>query len=332
MTGCTGTEGPMTNSKGESHCFHCGGVTHWAYECPQLSGEQQAQLHMNLETEQDKEEVNWTKEGHQLLHVSLAQGGELPDNWAYLDRCSMVTAFKSNWYLKGVKTVKDGIRINCNATMMVTNKKGNYRRLKVWYVPNRIANIFLMHELEKLYCITYDSWEGYYIVHTPRGEVRFYKDEQGLPFFDLEELNEEAAMMLLQRGVESYKGGEDATMLVQTVQGNYEGYIKQEVLKAKAAQQGQALIGSPSKKDYQGMVSSNLILNCPFLTTNVTNARAIFGPDLASVRGKKVWCTPAPVVADYVAAPCSLVEANKVIMLVAGVFFVDGTAFLLTVL
>ncbi len=27
---------------------NCGAMTHWAYECPQLSGEQQAQLHMSL--------------------------------------------------------------------------------------------------------------------------------------------------------------------------------------------------------------------------------------------------------------------------------------------
>jgi hypothetical protein len=36
------------------------------------------------------------------------------------------------------------------------------------------------------------------------------------------------------------------------------------------------------------------------------------------------------VVADYVAVPHSLVKTNKVITMVADVFFVDGTAFLLT--
>ncbi len=114
----------------------------------------------------------------------------------------------------------------------MTIKSGNYRRLKVWYISNGIANIFLMHKLEKHYRITYDSWEGYYVVHTTRGEVRFYKDEQGLPFIDLKESNQGAAMMLLQRGVKSYKvveGKEEATMLVQTVRGNYEGYTKQEM-------------------------------------------------------------------------------------------------------
>jgi hypothetical protein len=121
-------------------------------------------------------------------------------------------------------------------------------------------------------------------------------------------------------------------MLVQTVQGNYKRYTKLEVLKAKEAQQGQALIGSPSKKDYRGMVSSNLISNCPFLTTKVTNARAIFGPDLASIGGKTVWCMLATVVADYVGVPRSLVETNKVVTLAADVFFVDKMAFLLSVL
>jgi hypothetical protein len=43
-----------------------------------------------------------------------------------------------------------------------------------------------MHKLEKMYHITYNSWDGYYKVHTPKGRVQFYKDKQGLPFIDLE--------------------------------------------------------------------------------------------------------------------------------------------------
>jgi len=79
------------------------------------------------------------------------------------------------------------------------------------------------------------------------------------------------------------------------------------------------------------MVSSNMIENCPISTSDVSNARAIFGPDLPSVRGKTVRRTPAPVVAEYVSVPRSLVETNRIITLGADVFFVDGTPFLLTV-
>jgi hypothetical protein len=166
-------DGPRMNSKEEAHCFHCRAANHWAYKCPQLSGEQQAQLHMNLKSQAEREEQD-PKEGHQLMHVYFVQGGELPDNLAYLDRCSTVMAFKTNHYLRGIKTVSGGIKINCNAGVVVTNKRGTYGRLKEWCLLDRIANIISMQELEKLYC-----FECNYVFHTPRGKVRFHKEEQG---------------------------------------------------------------------------------------------------------------------------------------------------------
>ncbi len=222
------------------------------------------------------------------------------------------------------------MKINCNAGAISTNKRGEYGNLMVWYLPDGIANIISMHELESLYCITYGSWAGYYVVHTPKGEVRFYKDKEGLPYLDLEELNEAGTLLLMQHGGEACDEDKDVS-LVQTVRGNYEGYTKREVLKAKEARRAQAMMGNPSEADYKDMVSHNLILNCSVTSSNITNEKAIFGPDLSSVRGKTVQRTPAPVVADYVAVLRELVQANKRMTLAADVFFVDGTAFLLTV-
>ncbi len=68
-TGTSNSEGAMkTNSRGESHCFHCGVRSHWAYECPQLSAEQQGQLHMNLEG-QAEGDGDQDAQAHQLLNV-----------------------------------------------------------------------------------------------------------------------------------------------------------------------------------------------------------------------------------------------------------------------
>jgi hypothetical protein len=78
------------------------------------------------------------------------------------------------------------------------------------------------------------------------------------------------------------------TVLVQMVQGNYEGYTKKDILKASEARRVQGMIGNPSEKDYKGMVSGSLITNCPITTTDISNARAMFGPDFASIRGKTV--------------------------------------------
>ncbi len=267
ITGCTSGDGAKTNSKGESHCFNCGSLSHWAYECPQLSGEQQSQLHMNLESHKETTQEA-AKDAHQLLNVTFAQGAELPDSRVYLDGCSTVTAFKSDKYLKEPQ----GVRINCNAGAITTNKRGTYGNLKVWHLPDGIANIIFMHELEENYRITYDSWARYYVVHTPKGEVRFYKDEQGLPYLDLEE-SSEAAVLLLQQGEDLYTDttrieAKAVVALMKTVQGNYEGYTKGEVLKAKEARRAQAMMGNPSKKDYTTMVSNNLIPECPITSTD----------------------------------------------------------------
>ena len=77
-----------------------------------------------------------------------------------------------------------------------------------------------MHKLEGMYRITYDSWQGYYVVHTLKGEVWFHKDKQGLPYLNLEE-SSEAAVMLLQREqdpdvAEKQFGHEEETVLVET--------------------------------------------------------------------------------------------------------------------
>ena len=115
---------------------------------------------MNLEAHEETTQEA-AKDAHQLLNVTFAQGGELPDSRVYLEGCSTVHAFKSDKYLEGIKTKAQGVRINCNAGAVSTNKRGMYGSLKVWYLPDGIANIISMHELEGMYRITYDSWQGY---------------------------------------------------------------------------------------------------------------------------------------------------------------------------
>ncbi len=72
MTGGSRRDGARTNSQGNSHCYNCGGMDHWAYKCLQMTSKQQAQLHMNVEGNKEAQEQE--QEGHQLLNVTLTQG------------------------------------------------------------------------------------------------------------------------------------------------------------------------------------------------------------------------------------------------------------------
>ncbi len=55
----------------------------------------------------------------------------MPDDRAYLDGCSTVIAFKSDKHLKNIKSVRGGVKINCNAGTVATNLRGTYGGLKV---------------------------------------------------------------------------------------------------------------------------------------------------------------------------------------------------------
>ena len=118
-------------------------------------------------------------------------------------------------------------------------------------------------------------------MHMAQGQMNFHKDEQGLPYIDLEQSGCMAAIMLMQNASQQSTESEGMA-LVQTVRENYEGYTKREVLRVKEAHCAQAMIGNPSKGDFRGMVSSNMIKNCSITPSDIA-AKEIFGPALASV-------------------------------------------------
>ncbi len=80
--------------------------------------------------------------------------------------------------------------------------------------------------------------------------------------------------LLVQTGSE-----EAATAFLQTIGQNYKGYTKKEVLKGQEKRRTIGLIRNPSKNDFKGMVSNNMIKNCPLTTPAITNAQNIFGKD-----------------------------------------------------
>ena len=74
-----------------------------------------------------------------------------------------------------------GIAVQCNAGRVKTKRQGNFGSLKVWAMKEGIANVLSLGEIVKKYRVTYDSMDGYFVVHTPKGEVRFVLDEHGMP-------------------------------------------------------------------------------------------------------------------------------------------------------
>jgi hypothetical protein len=61
------------------------------------------------------------------------------------------------------------------------------------------------------------------------------------------------------------------------------------------------------------------------------NSNKIFGPDLATLKGKTVRMTHPPVVTDYVQIPNEIVSLNRNITLVIDIMFVNGLPFVVSI-
>ena len=102
-------------------------------------------------------------------------------------------------------------------------------------------------------------------------------------------------------------------MVVDTICKKYEGYPKQEVERAIAARHLQAMIGSPSQSDIEGMVCANMIHDTNLKLSGCQCSHDIIGKNLIDVRGKTVRKKPERVEVDYVAVPDEMIKKMKML-------------------
>jgi hypothetical protein len=83
------------------------------------------------------------------------------------------------------------------------------------------------------------------------------------------------------------------------------------------------MIANPTKKEFAGMVLEKLLTNRPITICNIDKANQIFGPNLASLRGKTMRVKPDQVRVKYARIPNDFIQLHKYVMLVADVMFVE---------
>ena len=83
------------------------------------------------------------------------------------------------------------------------------------------------------------------------------------------------------------------------------------------------MIANPTEREFAGMVREQLLTNFPVTVWDVDNAKQIFGPDLANLRGKTTRTKPERVWVKYVQIPRDFVQLHKYVTLVADIMFVN---------
>ena len=131
-----------------------------------------------------------------------------------------------------------------------------------------IANLLSIPQLkEDGLTINKSSWK--WAIITPKGKKIVLKLGvclcKGMPYIDPRESHDFA--------------------MIETVRGNYEGFIKCKVQQAIEARQTQAMVAYPTDKSFKLMVSNKNLENSNTRVQDINNARTIFGPYLIELRG-----------------------------------------------
>ena len=118
--------------------------------------------------------------------------------------------------------------------------------------------------------------------------------------------------------------------LVETVADNKKGFSRRQLKDAKTASDLLAKVGYPSVKDFKNMIQSGLLRNCPVTLADADNAIAIYGPDIASCKGKTTRTTPVRVRTNIIPIPPVILSRHKLVTADADIFFVNQLPFFTT--
>jgi hypothetical protein len=301
------------NSKGESHCYGCGAGDHWADDCP----EKEKRGGLFLQT--DGAMISQFRDGND----AMVKTGGLRPSYLYLDTCTTNDQMVNPCYLTGVHTAEIPLRLHTNAGTSISKQQGYLGSQKFWLDRMGIANVISLKSLEEKYRVTYDSKSsgGSFVVHTANGPVEFKRcPVTSFPYIDLDDVSQ----------------GDKGAMLVQTVRGNYEGFTKREVQKAREMRTLQGRLGHLSETELKGLlkdkekVSHALLKNSNLTIDDLDNSRVIYGPSVPRLKGTSVRHKSIRAEPNFVRIPREIIDMNRYVTLVADVMFVCGLPFLIS--
>jgi hypothetical protein len=338
---------PVPGANGQLHatitCYRCQGRGHYADQCPTPDDNTDENVQL-LQTEDVVDDDNSTRSEHSYVsaftftvihvprHVSLHQNDNrfciIPDTWILLDSQSTVSIFKNPLYVSNLRNSVRSLKVHTNGGTQISTKIGTVRNFgDVWFNPNSLANILSMAAVRKICRITMDtSVEAAMHVHRKDGTIMTFKEyRSGLYYYDASTKNSGHNNNLTSTNVDAY-------LLLNTVAANKASFTQREIEGADRARALYRKLGHPSEQEFSTILKNNLIRNCPITDDDAKRALHIYGPDIATLKGKTVKRQnkgipnyqpvriPAPIVAKY-----------RNIRLFMDIFWVNGSPFFHTI-
>ena len=257
--------------------------------------------------------------------VMMAQASipTIDPSWLLIDSQSTMSVFNNKTMLRNVRQSPHVIRALTNGGHQDSNMIGDYPNLgkvcTVWYNPASIANILSLADVRKICTVTMDSSRSPSIhVHRHDGTIMSFDEHPS--------------------GLYVYNSNDSSTPIVNytflsTVAEHKRTFSQRQIKQADLARKLYRMLGRPDEKTFRSILQNNLILNCPVSPDDAHRALAIYGPDVATIKGKTTRATAAARAPTFLAVPLppTVLEHHRHVTLCVDFFFVQELCFLHTI-
>ncbi|KAI2506455.1 Reverse transcriptase (RNA-dependent DNA polymerase) [Fragilaria crotonensis] len=121
--------------------------------------------------------------------------------------------------------------------------------------------------------------------------------------------------------------------MISTVAAQKLFFSKRQVAAADTARELYRKLGRPGEAEFYSILTKNLIRNCPVTPDDARRATHIYGPDVATLKGKTTRTAAAPRAPTFEAVPlpAPVTIHHRNVTLCVDFFFVQGICFLHTI-
>ena len=262
---------------------------------------------------------------HERISQAIA-GGELRLKRydVILDSGATEGIFHAKELLGNIRTGEFTVHIEgVGGEAMTTDKVGDVSFFGTHlYHPDAIANILPLCLVEDMYDVEYTQGRGFTVYVDGDMGIFFKRIDKGLfvadfsPFLSQDEDNEM-----------QYQGVDDEIIATMTAEGNERLFPPREVKSAQEARAIKRKLGYPADSSMIDAIKYGAINNLPVTEHDIHRANKIYGPDIASLKGKTKARKPAVARAEYTRTPVEIVQTMH-----SDIMFVDKMAFFTSVL
>lgn len=248
----------------------------------------------------------------------------LPSHWILLDTQSSISVFKNPAMLSNIRPSAEPLTVYTNGGSQVSHLCGDIPNLgTVWFNPQSIANILSMAQVRRVCRVTMDTAiEPTIVVHKKNGGTMLFKEmSNDLYVHDTTSTNYSTSPSV------------NAYTLLSSVAENKKNFTRRQIEGADNARALYRKLGRPSEQFFQSLLQRNLIRNCPVTVDDAKRAVLIYGPDIATLKGKTVRSEAAAHRPSFQAIPipAPILDHHMHVTLCIDHFFVQGQPFFHTI-